>query len=67
MLIVRRKIGERVTLAGEIVVTVLAVDGSRVKLGIDAPPHVTILRDELIVETTERTVPVGPIIERISQ
>ncbi len=34
----------------EIVVRVLSVDGERVKLGIDAPRSVTVLREELLKE-----------------
>ena len=34
----------------EIVVRVLSVDGERVKLGIDAPRSITVLREELLEE-----------------
>ncbi|MBO0783293.1 MAG: carbon storage regulator, partial [Ktedonobacteraceae bacterium] len=47
MLILRRKAGERLVLSGAITVSIFAVEGERVKLGIDAPPDVTIVREEL--------------------
>ena len=53
MLILRRKIGQHLVLAGTIQVVVLSIDGDRVKLGIDAPPEVKILRGELVVDTDE--------------
>jgi carbon storage regulator len=48
MLVLRRKVGESIILDGVICVSVLAVEGERVKIGIDAPAHVTILREELL-------------------
>ena len=51
MLVLRRKPGESVVLilpdGTQASVAVLAVEGGRVKLGIQALPDVTILREEL--------------------
>jgi carbon storage regulator len=47
MLVLTRKIGETVRVSTDIVVTVLEVNGSRIRLGFDAPPQVAILRGEL--------------------
>jgi carbon storage regulator len=55
MLVLRRKVGESIVLAGVISVSVLAVEGERVKIGISAPPDVTIVRQELL--RTETDVP----------
>ncbi|NNL56652.1 MAG: carbon storage regulator CsrA [Pseudomonadales bacterium] len=49
MLILTRKIGEKILIAEEIEVTVLHVSGSQVKLGIDAPSEVSIMREELLL------------------
>lgn len=46
MLVLSRKAGEQI-LIGDVVVKVLEVRGNRVKLGIEAPKGVRILRDEL--------------------
>jgi carbon storage regulator len=47
MLVLSRKKGERVIVARSIVVTVLEVKQGTVRLGIDAPADVRILRHEL--------------------
>ncbi|HTI15776.1 MAG TPA: carbon storage regulator [Dictyobacter sp.] len=48
MLVLRRKVGESIVLSGVINISVLAVEGERVKIGISAPPDVTIVREELL-------------------
>lgn len=48
MLVLRRKVGESIVLNGTINVSVLAVEGERVKIGVSAPPEVTIVRQELL-------------------
>lgn len=48
MLVLRRKVGESIVLAGVISISVLAVEGERVKIGISAPPDVSIVREELL-------------------
>ncbi|GAC1565244.1 MAG: carbon storage regulator CsrA [Ktedonobacteraceae bacterium] len=48
MLVLRRKVGESIILDGVISVSVLAVEGERVKIGITAPIEVTIVREELL-------------------
>lgn len=52
MLVLRRKVGESIVLAGVINISVLAVEGERVKIGISAPPDVTIVREELLRTNT---------------
>ncbi len=48
MLVLTRRTEESVVIGGNIIVTVLGVEGEKVKLGIDAPREVTILRNELL-------------------
>ena len=48
MLVLRRKAGEAIVLNGTITIHVLAVEGERVKLGINAPADVVIVRSELL-------------------
>lgn len=50
MLILTRKVEQGIVIDGDIVVRVLAVDGERVKLGIEAPKTVPVLREELLQE-----------------
>jgi carbon storage regulator CsrA len=47
MLVLSRKVGERVVIGDRIVVTVLEVKGRQVRLGFEAPPDVQIWRGEL--------------------
>ena len=47
MLVLSRKESERIRLGESIVVTVIRVAGDKVRLGIEAPPDVLVLRDEL--------------------
>ncbi len=47
MLVISRKKDQSIKIAGGIRVTVLKVRGDQVKLGIEAPKQVKILRDEL--------------------
>lgn len=47
MLVLSRKVGEKILIADNVVITVSAIKGGRVKLGIEAPPEVSILRGEL--------------------
>lgn len=48
MLILSRQKQESITIAGNIVMTVLEIQGNKVKLGFSAPPDVKILRTEII-------------------
>lgn len=58
MLVLRRKIGESLVIAGVVIVTVLEVEGERVKLGITAPPDVSIVRQELLhASSHQRKIP----------
>lgn len=47
MLVLGRKIGERILLGDDVVITVVKVAGNKVRLGIDAPDSVKILREEI--------------------
>ena len=47
MLILTRKLGERITIGDNIVITLLEIAGSQVKLGIEAPKGISIHRQEI--------------------
>jgi carbon storage regulator len=65
MLVLRRKVGESIVLAGVIHISVLAVEGERVKIGISAPPDVSIVREELLrTATTNTPNPSTPVQQR---
>jgi carbon storage regulator len=54
MLVVSRKIGEELKIGEEIVIKIVDIDKNQVKVGIDAPRNVTILRMELVREITKQ-------------
>lgn len=47
MLVLSRKLGEKIHIGSGITITVIEVKGSKIRLGIDAPDHVPIFRAEL--------------------
>jgi carbon storage regulator len=49
MLILSRRESERVHLGDDIVLTIVRVNGDKVRIGVEAPPHIKILRTELEV------------------
>ena len=55
MLILTRKIDQSIIIQGNITVVVLGVDRDRVKLGIAAPAEVSVLREELVAEDSQKT------------
>lgn len=47
MLILTRKFGENIRIGDKIKIIILDVKGGQVKLGIDAPPNITVHREEI--------------------
>ena len=47
MLVLSRKVGERILIGPDIAVTVVRVTGGGVRLGIEAPPELPVVREEL--------------------
>ena len=47
MLILTRKLGERINIGDDIVVTLVEIKGAQVKLGVDAPKSIAIHRHEI--------------------
>ena len=53
MLVLTRKKDEAIMLGHDIEITVLGFDGDKVKLGINAPKSITILRKEVYLEVAD--------------
>lgn len=47
MLVITRRVDEAVQIGRDIAVTIVEVDGSKIRLGIDAPSDVSVRRTEL--------------------
>ena len=47
MLVLSRKVGEKILIGNNIVVTVVKVQGDKIRLGFEAPIEIVIIREEL--------------------
>ncbi len=56
MLVLSRKLNEKIVINGDIVVTVVKIDRNQVRIGIEAPSHVPVYREEIM-----------PLAQRASQ
>lgn len=53
MLILSRRAGDAIVIEGGIRIVVLASDRRGVRLGIEAPPHVSIVREEIVTQIAD--------------
>jgi carbon storage regulator len=57
MLVLSRKPSQQITIGSDILITVVRIERNQVRIGIQAPPGIPILRSEL---TAERPGAAGP-------
>lgn len=50
MLVISRRLGEKIFIGENIVLTVVDIDRGKIRLGIEAPRSVSIFREELLKE-----------------
>lgn len=53
MLVLSRKVGSSIRIGKDITLTVVKIDRNQVRLGIEAPLNVPILREELVIDLPE--------------
>jgi carbon storage regulator len=53
VLVVSRKVGERILIGDKIAVTVVKLAGGAVRLGVEAPIEMAVMREELAIEIRE--------------
>lgn len=51
MLILTRRPGEAIQIGNDVIVRILSVNGSQIRIGIEAPKETNIVRTELIDQT----------------
>lgn len=66
MLVLSRKKNERIVLTGGIEVTVVDIRGDKVRIGIEAPKRISVMRDE-ILSIEERENLMNPAAEMLGQ
>ena len=56
MLVLSRKLGEKIVIGDNIVLTVVAIKGNQIRVGVEAPRQVSVWRGELMFDQlpTER-------------
>jgi carbon storage regulator len=65
MLVLSRKLGEKIFIGENICITVVDIDRGKIRLGIEAPREVSIYRQELLpsqAHPAEATKPAGSVV-----
>jgi carbon storage regulator len=66
MLVITRKLEEKITIGHDITVSVLSIRGNQVKLGIDAPRHTPIFRTEVYKSIVEENLQAADVPQDVS-
>jgi len=56
MLVLTRKSGESIRIADDIVVKIIEIGKNRIRVGIDAPPDVSVLRNEVYEQIQQENI-----------
>jgi carbon storage regulator len=71
MLVLTRKLNEAIQIGHDIEITVLAISGDQVKLGINAPKHVEIHRKEIYLaiqkENSEASLASKDLLRKLNE
>lgn len=59
MLVLSRKLGQRFQVGGDVRITIVKIDRTAVRIGIEAPDQVTVYREEIIPIEPERPIRAG--------
>ena len=71
MLVLSRRIGESLVIGDDIVVTILEQRGDIIRIGVDAPRHIQVSRQELLTQLAEANraaaSPNSDVVARLSK
>lgn len=63
MLVLSRKLGEKIYINENICITVVDIDRGKIRLGIDAPRDVPIFRQELLTDAPAKAAPAAASVK----
>jgi carbon storage regulator len=66
MLVITRKLEEKITIGNEITISILGIKGNHVKLGIEAPRHTPVYRTEVYKSIIEENLRAAVVPEDVS-
>jgi carbon storage regulator len=61
MLILTRKLGEQIAIGDDIIVKLLEIKGNQVRLGVEAPRHISIHRQEIYERIRSENIQSGKV------
>lgn len=64
MLVLSRKLGEKIVIGENIVVTVVKIDRNQIRIGIEAPNDVPVYREEIAPNRGEKSVEADAVMSR---
>jgi carbon storage regulator len=64
MLVLSRKLGEKIVIGDNIVVTVVKIDRNQIRLGIEAPHEVAVYREEISPGRASKPTSDQPVLSR---
>jgi len=62
MLVLSRKLGEKIVIGDSIVLTIVKIDRNQIRLGIEAPSDVAIYREEIAPHRNDELHPAVPAV-----
>ena len=63
MLVLSRKLNEKIMINGNIVITVVKIDRNQVRIGIEAPGEIPVYREEILPNFATRDAEMSLLVE----